>query len=48
MFSPAVEPIGEQLGDGAIAGVGRGEAVDRIGRLGLAVSRERRLEEVYM
>ena len=45
-FSPAVEPIGEQLGDGAIAGVGRGEAVDRIGRLGLAVSRERRLEEV--
>ena len=42
----AEEAVGEQLGDLAVAEVGRGEAVDSVRRLALAVGGESRVEEV--
>ena len=42
----AVESVGEELGDLAVTEVGRGEAIDRVGRLSLAVGGEGGVEEV--
>ena len=41
-----VESVGDEFGDLAVAEVGRGEAVDGVRRLALAVSREGGVEEV--